>query len=512
QDVTDQADEDSIPFPSLAPGDVIDVSYRVEDYQRGDLAGQFWNEWFIDATEKPVKVSRFVLITPTGMSYKTQEHGAVPQPTTKTLGKWTIHEWREANVPMVSTETLGTTRVDCGSWLDISTVPSWSTIVHWYRGLSGPLCVPDATIRAKAAELTKNATTEDDKMHAIVAYVRQLRYQSTPFRLSAYIPTEGKQVIREGYGDCKDKAALLTSLLAAVGIQAHMALLSPRSHGITPYLPSPRFNHAIACVDTSHGPVWVDATADQMQYGDLPSGDQQVPALLIDDSTTDLTAIPVLPVDSTKVQQAYTGSLSEDGDLHDSLSWTCTGDMAWIMRTAFKQVPKDKDDEALRQIATEFSSTAVYDTGSLGGLDDPDSPFTMQIQYHIDHFGAVAGGFLLAKLPWAHDDESALEAALADPKRSQDVEVAEARGDYVTTLDLTMPAGYTPQDLQPDVSQDSPWGSFHMTYSVQGNVLHAVREYKLTALRVPLADVPKFLAFIKALNDETNKQVVYKKG
>ena len=73
--------------------------------------------------------------------------------------------------------------------------------------------------------------------------------------MSAYVPTEGKQVLRERYGDCKDKAALLTALLAAVGIHSDMVLLSPRDHGLTPYLPSPRFNHAIARVQTGQEPL-----------------------------------------------------------------------------------------------------------------------------------------------------------------------------------------------------------------------------------------------------------------
>src|SRR5207244_5595523 len=130
-----------------------------------------------------------------------------------------------------------------------------------------PRCIPDAAIRARAAELTREAKTDEEKLRAVVAFVsREIQYQSTPFRLSAYVPTEGKQVLRERYGDCKDKAALLTALLSAVGIQSNMVLLSGRRQGVTPYLPSPRFNHAIARVQTAGGPVRGAATADQPEF------------------------------------------------------------------------------------------------------------------------------------------------------------------------------------------------------------------------------------------------------
>jgi transglutaminase-like putative cysteine protease len=52
--------------------------------------------------------------------------------------------------------------------------------------------------------------------------------------MSAYVPTPGKQVLRGRYGDCKDTAALLSAMLAAVGIRSDMVLLSGRHEGVTP--------------------------------------------------------------------------------------------------------------------------------------------------------------------------------------------------------------------------------------------------------------------------------------
>jgi len=104
--------------------------------------------------------------------------------------------------------------MESGIWLDLSTIPSWRHVVEWYQGLSQPRCVPDAAIRARALELTRDAKTPQEKLKALVAFVsREIQYQTTPFRNSAYVPTLGKQVLRERYGDCKDKAALLTAML-----------------------------------------------------------------------------------------------------------------------------------------------------------------------------------------------------------------------------------------------------------------------------------------------------------
>ena len=111
---------------------------------------------------------------------------------------------------------------------------------------AAPLPVPRFGIATHAATVNGWSRSKSPTLGRITVAPGRRVYAGTPFRLSAYVPTEGKQVIRERYGDCKDKAALLTALLSAVGIKANMALLSGRRHGVTPFLPSPRFAHAIA--------------------------------------------------------------------------------------------------------------------------------------------------------------------------------------------------------------------------------------------------------------------------
>ena len=85
------------------------------------------------------------------------------------------------------------------------------------------------------------------------------------------------------------------------------------------------------------------------------------------------------------------------------------------------------------------------------------------------------------------------------------------RGVFISTVRLEMPAGYTPQELQPEVSGESPWGSYRVTYRMEGTVLHGRRELKMTPFRVPAADYPKYLELLRAINKETHRQLVLRK-
>ena len=459
----------------------------------------------------PSQLSRYVLITPSDMEMQSRNHGTVPEPTTRMVQGWQVREWKRADVPALPLETMETARQDRGSWIDTSTFHTWNEIVHWYQDLSGPLCIPDSAIKAQAQELTRNAATETDKIHALVAYVSQkIQYQSGQFRLSAYIPTEGKQVLREHYGDCKDKSALLVALLAAVNIHADMVLLSGRDYGITPYLPSPRFSHAITRIHTAQGELWVDTTADKMGFGVLPYPDQQVPALVIAPETSALTLSPVDPLEHNTTTQSLATKLEATGRLSGEIDLQWMGNTGWLTRSGFASVSPNQYDLTLKGVTSQVITNAVYEGGKILGLQDIDAPVRVELHFHVEQYGSAAGNFLLARLPWVFKDS--ISPALTDDKRRDDLEMASARGVDVSDVQMELPPGYEVQDLKPEVKGECPYGSYRFTYKVVGGKLIAHSEQRRPAFRVPITDLKIYRDYMTALAAEATRQMVLKKA
>ena len=360
------AQRNFLSIPSLAPGDLLDVSYLVADYHPNMLAHQFWMAWFFDSANTPCRSSRYVLITPKGLDYTTQNHGAIPASLKHDSGEWHIQEWRMTDIPALQTEVLGTNALESGTWLDISTAKSWSQIARLYGNLSALRCLPDSTVRAEAVALTKTAKTEDEKIHVLQAFVaHNIKYQNLIFYLNGYIPTAGAKVIRRGYGDSEDKAALLTALLSAVGIKSEMVLMSDRDQGLATYLPSLRFGHVLTCIQTAQGPLYTDACADYLSFRELPTIDQQVPALVVAPATTGLTETPIQPSEENSAEEIYTGTLSADGTLHGTFDWSLAGRQAWSMRLTLLQVPNAKQEEAVQSLVGYLITGAVSETDKL---------------------------------------------------------------------------------------------------------------------------------------------------
>jgi tetratricopeptide (TPR) repeat protein/transglutaminase-like putative cysteine protease len=507
QDCLGDSSDDEVDFPSLTPGDTIDYAYHVDDYETGGLAHQFWADWFFSATDAVTKLSRFVLVTAPETTFKLADHGQnVPVPTVTQTGGWTITQWRATDVPAHVSSPYHLVNRDSGSWIDISSITSWKQIEAWYQELADSRCVPDDIVCAKAHDLTSGCTTDAEKIAALTAFVtHEIQYQSTPFRLSAFVPTEGKQVLRELYGDCKDKAALLVAMLKAVGITGHMVLVSPRTAGVTPYLPSPRFNHAIAVVDTATGPIWVDGTADNMPSGVFPLADQGVPALIIDGKSADLSTTPEFPKSADQQFSRFVGSLDSSLTLTAKCDMSFTGNDAWLIREVFSSIGADHQDQMLRAIASQEVSGSVYDMGSLEGLGNENVPMHIHLAYHSPDAATTAGNFLLVQVPWHADTPSdrLVEAA----KENEPLELPAALNSTVT-LDLTVPAGYQPEDLKPDLRKDYPFGSYAYTYSFEGSTLHVKKVTTVTEQRIPKDEVAQFADFVQEMKHQDQQQIV----
>ena len=74
-----------------------------------------------------------------------------------------------------------------------------------------------------------------EKIRAIAAYVQKTSYISVQMNLTrggGYTPHRADDVLTKNYGDCKDKATLLATMLREVGVPADLALLRTVDRGV----------------------------------------------------------------------------------------------------------------------------------------------------------------------------------------------------------------------------------------------------------------------------------------
>ncbi len=491
QDVRDESARGRLNFPSLAPGDVLEYAYRVQDAPSGSLANHFWEDWRV-STDIPVRLSRYALISPVDLSrLKVQSHGpTMPQPTTRQSGDWQIREWVLNEVAPASENPLSAPSRDVSNWLEMSTIADWREVADWYTDLSGPRCVPDDILGAKARELTRDARTPEEKLRALQAFVaRDIRYQTTPFRTSAYVPTDGKKVLDDRYGDCKDKSALLCAMLRSLGIDGKIVLLATRDEGLVARLPAPYFNHAITLVELPGKRVWVDATADSQELTVLPMDDQGVPALIVAADTVGLSPVPVGTVDEHRSMLSHKARLSADGALQGSLECAYTGQFGAGLRSNLAQLDRPSREKAIQAVVRRFvSERAATSRTEVLNLEDPDRPVVLKAQYKAAGYASSAGGFWLVPGPFICDRQTfAVLAQLLSQPGPHELELTTLRGVRKLSFVLELPRGMKPE-LPKATGQKLPHASYKLAYTAKGQTVVGEAELRLDVLRLSPAE------------------------
>ena len=208
----------------------------------------------------PVHDSHVVLTLPQGWEYKAQWANGEPiEPSKSGEGwEWTLHDLaaiqHEPMRPATWALSLRLGLVFFSQGSSISTAGSWETLGRWYTQLTSDRRNPSAEISQKARELTAGKTDFDAKTRALASFLQsEVRYVAIEIGIGGYQPHSATDIFRARYGDCKDKATLLSTMLHEVGIESDYVLIDTHRGSVSPTLSSPHFNHAILGIELPVG-------------------------------------------------------------------------------------------------------------------------------------------------------------------------------------------------------------------------------------------------------------------
>lgn len=146
--------------------------------------------------------------------------------------------------------------------LQFSEFQDWREVAQWATELfSASQPLPDE-LKTLLTRL-KSMPDEADRVVEALRWVQsEIRYFSVSIGESSHRPYAPAQVVQRRYGDCKDKAYLLITLLRELGISAKPVLLSMElRNGIGKLLPSPTaFDHVIVQAAVNGRNYYLDGT------------------------------------------------------------------------------------------------------------------------------------------------------------------------------------------------------------------------------------------------------------
>ena len=393
-----------ITMPGVRPGAVIEYQATVEDIRGREAGGQvwFWGGMEFGSTD-PILRSKYELRVPRGREFKWKTYNCELRPRIVEDGDYLVYIWEYGEAPAVEEEIGMPPLQELVPRLAFSSVGSWEEVAGWFWGMFSESAKASQLVKAKAMELTQGIDDPEGKIEAIYEFVASnIRYVALMLGEGTYKPHPAADVLEHGYGDCKDKVALLVAMLKAVGVEAYPALISPQPHpDVDESLPSPgQFSHLIAAIPREDGYIWLDPTAETCPFGYLPFQDQGRKALLIKgEKEWSFERTPVYPPESNGLRLVRSLKLLPDGSIEGEERTVAWGQQGMIHRFVHRLIPERRVKELVQmEMAARYPGAEVVEVKR----SDPwklEDPFEVVVKFRAPGPPAGSGAFRLLPIP-----------------------------------------------------------------------------------------------------------------
>jgi len=515
-------------IPASDPGNV--VGYEVEQEDRPYVFEVNW-----DPQENiPVREARYTLQLPPGWEYRAVwvNHADVAPTITGNQ-----HQWIMTDLPAVKFEPDMPPWQGVAARMVVALFPpsggaqtkgfeTWRDMGLWYADLTRGRRDASAQIKQKVAQLTTANQTQEEKMHALANFIqRDIRYVGIWLGIGGWQPHSATDVFSHSFGDCKDKATLLSSMLHEIGVESYYVLINTERGVVTSDMPPQKhFNHTILAIqipkegkDSSLVAIrqhralgsilFFDPTDQTTPFGQLRGALQANFGLLVGPEGGELLELPQLPTTMNGIRRAGKFRLSPNGTLSGDVNETRMGDRARQQRRALLDVAREAD--RIKPIETLLaSSLASFQITKASVLNLKQNDLALGFDYSLvaDSYAKTAGNLLIVR-PRAIGSKGSSVLETKEPRKYPLEFVGPSRD--TDTFEIALPAGYEVDDLPPPVNADYSFASYHSKTEVNGNTLKYTRTFEVKELSVPVGNVEDLKKLYRIIaGDERNTAVL----
>lgn len=404
---------------------------------------------------------------------------------------------------------------DVRVYMEVSSLDRWDEVGKWFWGMAKPQAKPTDKIRATVNRLITGKTNEREKAAALYDFVaNRVRYVGLEFGISAYRPHTASEVHDKLYGDCKDKATLLVTMLGLAGIKAHPALIragDPRP--IETGLPTLNaFNHCIAVAEIEGKEVWLDATAETCPLGDIPEGNRGAQALVVKDEGAQFVTVPRYATGENTVDWNMQIALRSDGGAQTTSELTMRGASAQTMRATVRSLQPDKRRELMRGMAEQFATGSKLNDFSLPDGTDKKDPFVMKMAFDASGYTKAIGSLLLVPIRLSPGQVERRNPFAIQDTRAWPIVESENSQTRIRSI-FTLPEGYVVEEAPADLKLSCGVQDYERTVvkSEDGKTITVTVTIVERVGQLPASDNDKVKNYYDGVLKSAEDQIVLKK-
>lgn len=512
-------------IPAADVGNIVGYEYETEE---SPLVLQ--KVWSFQRSD-PVKDAQFSLQLPAGWEYSTAwRNHAELKPTSTGNNQW---QWTLSDIRRIRPEEEMPPWPGIAGEMVVNFYPpggvgdrgfrDWKQMGVWYTGLAQGRKDITPEMKQKVSGLTAGAATSTAKMAALARFVQQdIRYVAIELGIGGIQPHAASETFQHRYGDCKDKATLMQSLLKEIGVESYYVIINSERGSVDAATPAQvsAFDHAITAIKLPDDAkdaslvaavqhprlgriLFFDPTDELVPFGQLNGSLQENYGLLVTPDGGDLYQLPKMPTSLSGVIRKGNATLDARGNLTATFTEERRGDSAASERASMKNILSDPERaKVIERMVSQSMANFALTKASMGNLQETSRPFMLDYELVVQRYAKPAGELLLVRPRLIGTKGS----GLLDGKEPRQLPVIfpGPRKD-VDTFEITMPPGYELDDLPPPVDIDLSFASYHSKTEAAGSKLKYTRSFEIKELTVPMSQIDELRKFYRAIaGDERN--------
>jgi lipoprotein NlpI len=508
----------SILVSDLRVGDTLEYAYSLHG-QNPVFGGKFvetasWDQTF------PTVLRRIVLNHRAGKQISWRVNGDRKTkpvvPTEVVRGEMRRLVFEERSLSKVDVEPSTPPSYLAHRRMQFSEFSRWDEVVAWASGLFQRQGELSQDLLDVIEKLRHRPTDEDRVVGALEFVQSEIRYFSVSLGESSHRPTQPDLVVRQRYGDCKDKSLLLMTLLEALGIKSRPVLVATGMRkGLESVLPSPQlFNHAIVEVTVNGKVFYLDPTllgqhGRLERMGQIHEGAQ---VLVIAPDTRQLSIIASTNArDLARNEVAETVTLpkfSADAELQVRQVWR--GTIAEALRVLQQRLtPAELVKSVGEAMESRYPGAKLVAEPEV--LDDrSNNLFSMTAQYSVPKLAAEQGSYWFVRFSPAN-----MTGVLATPpasSRTTPLQLPVFPYDARYSFEIKFPAEVNVISLPRTSTVANKYFSYTVKSSFRGNNSTTVMELATFADQVEISDFKKYTEDMRSLANVVVGAVVVPKA
>jgi hypothetical protein len=514
-------------IPGVDVGTVVGVEWEQKRHPY-----TFEDHWLFQRSE-PVQRARFILHLPPKWEFRA---AWIHHPEQEPQVQGGTYIWELSDIPRIENE------LEMPHWRALTgqviitffsektkgrSYANWNDYAAWETQLVVPMREASPALQQKVQELAPASMPTLERIKVLARFAqRDIRYAAIEVGIGGFQPHPASQVFSNRYGDCKDKANMLGTMLAQIGVKSYyMPIHTDRGVTLENSPPNMGFNHVILAIQLPEGSykgsfsalyehpklghlLIFDPTNDVVPLGQIPYYEQDNYALLVTEHGGELIHLPLSAPELNRMTRTAKLTLMADGSIKGEVEEIRTGAEAAIGRYTFEHQTTADRRKVLERFLGHMMGNFQLASVEAENLDDIEKDLVIRYKFSADHYAKSAGALLLVRPRVVGEKLGALD--MSKPRHySYEFPATTLQTDV---FEFNLPEGYKIDEVPDAAKANFAFGQYTSKIENEGSQLKYSREYKISAVTVPAERIKDLDKFFHQINQDERNMAVLKKA